>query len=66
MVQTQTDIELIAHLLRRAGFGATRDELARYSAMGYESAVERTAGARGKSSVSASTWCGGSIPSCLG
>ena len=40
MLETKTDVELIAHLLRRAGFGATRDELEKYSSMGYEAAVE--------------------------
>ena len=40
MVQTKTDVELIAHLLRRAGFGATRNELEKYSSLGYEAAVE--------------------------
>lgn len=34
------DIALIAHLLRRAGFGATRDELEDYVAKGYEAVVE--------------------------
>ncbi len=34
------DIALMAHLLRRAGFGATRDELERYVAQGYEATVE--------------------------
>jgi uncharacterized protein (DUF1800 family) len=34
------DTALMAHLLRRAGFGATRQELDRYLALGYESAVE--------------------------
>jgi hypothetical protein len=36
----QEDIALMAHLLRRAGFGATRDELERYVAQGYEATVE--------------------------
>ncbi|MGE3539012.1 MAG: DUF1800 family protein [Candidatus Tectimicrobiota bacterium] len=31
---------LMAHLLRRAGFGATRDDLEAYAARGYESVVE--------------------------
>jgi len=31
---------LITHLARRAGFGATPDELERYTAMGYEALVE--------------------------
>ena len=36
----QHDIALMAHLLRRAGFGATREELERYVAKGYEATVE--------------------------
>ena len=36
----QQDIALMAHLLRRAGFGATREELERYVAKGYEATVE--------------------------
>ena len=34
------DIELMAHLMRRAGFGATRDELESYIDEGYEATVE--------------------------
>ncbi len=34
------DLALMAHLLRRAGFGATRDELDRYCAQGYSATVE--------------------------
>ena len=34
------DIALMAHLLRRAGFGATRDELEAYQVKGYEATVE--------------------------
>ena len=34
------DIALLAHLLRRAGFGATRDELEAYAAKGYEATVD--------------------------
>ena len=34
------DIALMAHLLRRAGFGATRDELEAFVADGYEATVE--------------------------
>ncbi len=33
-------INLMAHLIRRAGFGATRDELDAYVAKGYEATVE--------------------------
>ena len=35
------DIALMAHLMRRAGFGATRDELEAYAAQGYEATVEK-------------------------
>ena len=35
------DIQLLAHLMRRAGFGATRDELDEYARDGYEATVER-------------------------
>ena len=38
---SSNDIPLMAHLLRRAGFGATRDDLERYQALGYEETVER-------------------------
>ena len=34
------DIALMAHLMRRAGFGATRDELEEYLDKGYETVVE--------------------------
>ena len=34
------DIELMAHLMRRAGFGANRDELEAYVEKGYEATVE--------------------------
>ena len=34
------DIALMAHLMRRAGFGATRDELETRAAKGYEATVE--------------------------
>ena len=35
-----TDVALMAHLFRRAGFGATRDQLDHYVAEGYEETVE--------------------------
>ena len=34
------DVELMAHLMRRVGFGATREELEAYTPMGYEATVE--------------------------
>ena len=37
---TSPNIPLMAHLMRRAGFGATRDELDEYAAKGYEATVE--------------------------
>ncbi len=39
-VRTREDLALMAHLLRRAGFGATREELERCLARGYEATVE--------------------------
>ena len=36
---TAKDLELIAHLMRRAGFGATRDELQAFSERGYQATV---------------------------
>ena len=36
----QNDIAQMAHLMRRAGFGATREELESYVAKGYEATVE--------------------------
>ena len=37
---SKQDIALMAHLMRRAGFGATRDELEDYLVKGYEATVE--------------------------
>ena len=37
---SDNDISLIAHLVRRAGFGATREELEAYAARGYDAMVE--------------------------
>ena len=37
---SSSELALMAHLFRRAGFGATRDELEKYVARGYEEAVE--------------------------
>ena len=39
-VQPKQDVKLTAHLLRRAGFGATPDELDRAMQMGYEATLE--------------------------
>ena len=38
--QRSTDIELMAQLLRRAGFGATRDQIDGYLKQGYEATVQ--------------------------
>ena len=35
-----TDLALMAHLLRRAGFGADRDQLERYAEKSYEDVVD--------------------------
>ena len=40
MLETTVEVELMAHLLRRAGFGATPDELASFADKGYEATVE--------------------------
>lgn len=37
----ENDLDLMAHLLRRAAFGATRDELERFADIGYEATVEK-------------------------
>ena len=47
-----TNVELIAHLLRRAGFGANRDELEGYAAKGYEATVEELLNPRGEQRLS--------------
>lgn len=39
-VMKETDTALMAHLLRRAGFGATRDQIDEYVAKGYDETVE--------------------------
>ena len=39
-VQSRQDTKLMAHLLRRAGFGATPDELDRAISMGYEATLD--------------------------
>ncbi len=48
---TNKDIELMAHLMRRAGFGATREELERRAAKGYEESVEEILSAEGGRSM---------------
>ena len=37
---TESNVALIAHLMRRAGFGATRSELEEYAAKGYDATVD--------------------------
>ena len=37
---TETDIDLLGHLYRRAGFGATREQLESYATRSYEDTVE--------------------------
>ena len=44
--------ELIAHLLRRAGFGPTREELAACTAKGYEATVEDLLTPKGEQRIS--------------
>mgnify|MGYP001475083862 FL=1 len=40
MVSTSSDVKLMAHLLRRAGFGATKEQLDQYISIGYEGVVD--------------------------
>ncbi len=40
-MERHEDIALMAHLMRRAGFGADRDELERLVDQGYEETVEQ-------------------------
>ena len=40
LIMSDANLELMAHLMRRAGFGASRDELERRTAAGYEETVE--------------------------
>ena len=40
IAMSNNDIALMAHLIRRAGFGATQDELEVMAAKGYEAMVE--------------------------
>ena len=39
-VRSRNELELMAHLMRRAGFGATGDELDRYIEKGYDATVD--------------------------
>ena len=47
----QEDIALMAHLMRRAGFGATRDELETLVAKGYEATVNELLNPEGQEAV---------------
>ena len=40
MTTATADIDLMAHLMRRAGFGATREEIEENLELGYENVVE--------------------------
>ena len=40
LAQTRTDLDLVSHLLRRASFGADRDEIDRYAAKSYDEIVD--------------------------
>ena len=40
IAERSTDISLMAHLMRRAGFGASREELERRQQLGYEATVD--------------------------
>ena len=38
---SSNEMQQLAHLMRRAGFGATQQELEGYAAIGYEASVEK-------------------------
>ena len=40
MTTATTDLQLLAHLMRRAGFGASRSQLESLSEQGYDSVVD--------------------------
>ena len=40
MVAINNDLALMAHLMRRAGFGATKDKLVEFMDQGYENVVD--------------------------
>ena len=40
LAQTKTDLDLVAHLLRRAGFGADQSEIERYAEQSYDDIVD--------------------------
>jgi len=42
----EQDIPLMAHLQRRAGFGASLEEIEKYAAKGYDATVEDRCGER--------------------
>ena len=48
---TKNDLALIAHLLRRAGFGAAYDKVEEYAAKGYEATVEDLLSAGGRPAI---------------
>ena len=51
----ELDIALMAHLLRRAAFGASRTEIEAKAAQGYEAAVEEFAQSLGSARSSTKT-----------
>ena len=40
VVETKRDLEMMAHLMRRAGFGATRSQLEALEEKGYDAVVD--------------------------
>ena len=66
----QEDIALMAHLMRRAGFGATREELEARAAKGYEATIEELLNPEGREALNRAemmryhpwTWRPGTLP----
>ncbi len=52
MTTAVTDLQLIAHLTRRAGFGASREQLERYAEIGYDATVDELLNPASRDSMS--------------
>jgi len=56
VASTKNDVSLMAHLMRRAGFGASRDELEERSSRSYESNVEELLNPESQPTVDWDIW----------
>ena len=64
VVDTKKDLELLAHLMRRAGFGATRSQIEALETKGYDAVVDESdQRPRERYYGWAITWCAASTTS---